>query len=116
MAIQHPSSRRLVLATVLVAPATVFVAANVLQYGLGIQGAADWFDPLFAVQPVAWILTLLILAGPAGSFLLAASWLLPFRLDETATPGRCGSGCVPTVGRSPSPRSACWWGASSRVT
>ena len=78
----HPASRRLVLATVLLAPATVFVAANVLQYGLGIQGAADWFDPLFAIQPLAWILTFFILAGPAVSFLLAASWLLPFRLER----------------------------------
>ena len=66
----------------LLAPATVFVAANVLQYGLGIQGAADWFDPLFAVQPLAWILTFFILVGPAVSFLLAASWLLPFRLER----------------------------------
>jgi hypothetical protein len=78
----HPASRRLVLATVSLAPAAVFVAANVLQYGLGIAGAADWFDPLFAVQPVAWILTFLILAGPVVSFLLAASWLLPFRLER----------------------------------
>jgi hypothetical protein len=78
----HPASRRLVLATVLLAPATVFVAANVLQYGLGIQGAADWFDPLFAVQPLAWILTFFILVGPAVSFLLAASWLLPIRLER----------------------------------
>jgi hypothetical protein len=82
MAIQHPSPRRLVLATVLLAPAAVFVAANVLQYGLGIEGAADWFDPLFSVQPLAWMLTFLILAGPAVSFLLAASWLLPFRLER----------------------------------
>ena len=82
MAIRHPSSRRLTLATVLLAPATLFVTANVLQYGLGIQGAADWFDPLFAIQPVAWILTFVILAGPAVSFLLAASWLLPFRLER----------------------------------
>lgn len=82
MAIQHPSSRRLVLATILLAPGAVFVAANVLQYGLGVGGAADWFDPLFAVQPVAGILTFLILSGPPLSFLLAASWLLPFRLER----------------------------------
>jgi hypothetical protein len=82
MAIRHPSSRRLVLATVLLAPGAVFVTANVLQYGLGIQGAADWFDPLFALPAVAWILTVLILVGPAASFLLAAPWLLPFRLER----------------------------------
>jgi hypothetical protein len=82
MVIRHPSSRRLVLATLLLVPGAVFVTANVLQYGLGIQGAADWFDPLFALPAVAWILTVLILAGPAVSFLLAASWLLPFRLER----------------------------------
>jgi hypothetical protein len=82
MAIRHPSSRRLVLATLLLVPGAVFVTANVLQYGLGVDGAADWFDPLFAFPAVAWILTVLILAGPAVSFLLAASWLLPFRLER----------------------------------
>jgi hypothetical protein len=37
---------------------------------------------LFALPAVAWILTVLILVGPAASFLLAASWLLPFRLER----------------------------------
>jgi hypothetical protein len=78
----HPASRRLVLATVLLAPSAIFVTANVLQYGLGVDGAADWFDPLFALPTLAWILTVFILAGPAVSFLLAASWLLPFRLER----------------------------------
>jgi hypothetical protein len=55
--IQHPSSRRLVIATVLLTPGALFVTANVLQYGLGLDGAADWFDPLFALPAVAWILT-----------------------------------------------------------
>jgi hypothetical protein len=78
--IQHPSSRRLLVAIVLVAPGGLFVAANVLQYGLGLRGAADWLDPLFALPIVEWIVTALVLAGPAVALLLAASRLLPIRL------------------------------------
>jgi len=78
--IQHPSSRRLVVAMLLVTPGAVFVAANVLQYGLGLEGAADWLDPLFALPAVAWIVTALVLAGPVVALLLATSRLLPIRL------------------------------------
>jgi hypothetical protein len=78
--IQHPSSRRLVVALFLVTPGAVFVAANILQYGLGLRGAADWLDPLFALAGMEWIVTALVLAGPVVALLLAASRLLPFRL------------------------------------
>ena len=78
--IQHPSSRRLLVATLLVAPAALFVGLNILQYGLGLGGAADWIDPLFDVPAAAWILTTVILTGPVVAFLLAGSRLLPIRL------------------------------------
>ena len=74
--------RRLVIATVLVIPATVFVGANVVQYGLGIGGAAEWLDPLFATRGMAWIATALILLGPVAALLLAASRIIPIRFDR----------------------------------
>jgi hypothetical protein len=80
--IEHPSSRRLIVATLLLAPGALFVAANVLQYGLGLGGTADWIDPLFDSPAIAWILTFLILAGPVVAFLLAVSQLLPIRLER----------------------------------
>lgn len=69
------------MATLLVAPAPVFVEANVLQYGLGIEGAAEWLDPFFAWSGMAWIVTALVLADPAAALLLAAS-RLPIRFDR----------------------------------
>jgi hypothetical protein len=80
------SPRRLVLATVLLAPSAVFVTANVLQYGVGIDGAAEWIDPAFSITAVGWLLTFVILAGPVAALLLAVSRLLPIRLvrDEDA--------------------------------
>jgi hypothetical protein len=75
-----PSSRRLVIAGLLVVPAAIFVMANVLQYGLGVKGAADWFDPLFDVAGLGWLLSAVILAGPVAALLLAASRLLPIKL------------------------------------
>jgi hypothetical protein len=66
----------------LVLPATVFVGANVVQYGLGIGGAADWLDPLFASRATAWIATALVLVGPVGALLLAASRIIPIRFDR----------------------------------
>ena len=80
--IQHPSSRRLVVATLVLAPGAFFVAANVLQYGLGLERTADWLNPLFDSPPIAWIVTALILAGPVVAFLLAASQLLPIRFER----------------------------------
>ena len=75
----HPSSHRVLAASILVAPATVFVTANVLQYGLGVHGAADRLDPLFTTTVLEWPLTALILAGPVAAMLLALSRLLPIR-------------------------------------
>ncbi len=80
--IQHPASRRLVVATLLLAPGALFVAANVSQYGLGLGGTADWLNPLFDSPPIAWIVTALILAGPVVAFLLATSQLLPIRFER----------------------------------
>jgi hypothetical protein len=80
--IQQQSSRRLILGTLLLAPGTLFVAANILEHGLGIEGAADWFDSLLDLPAVSWILTSFILAGPAVAFLLAASLLLPIRFER----------------------------------
>jgi hypothetical protein len=73
-------ARRLVLAAIAVAPSAVFIAANVVQYGLGIRGAADWLNPLFETPGIGWLVTGIILAGPIVCFLLAASRLLPIRL------------------------------------
>jgi hypothetical protein len=75
-----PSSMRLVVAGILVVPASIFVTANVLQYGLGVKGAADWFDPLFDVAGLGWLVSAVILAGPIAALLLAASRLLPIKL------------------------------------
>jgi hypothetical protein len=80
--IQQQSSRRLILATLLLVPGTLFVAANILEHGLGIEGAAAWFDSLLDLPAVSWILTSFILAGPVVAFLLAASLLLPIRLER----------------------------------
>ena len=81
---EHPSSRRLVLtlATVLLAPGTLFVAANVLEHGLGLVEAADWFDSLLDLPGISWIVTSFILAGPVVALLLAGSRLLPVRLER----------------------------------
>jgi hypothetical protein len=82
--IEHPSSRRpvLTLATVLLAPGTLFVAANILEHGLGIEGAAAWFDSLLDLPGVSGIVTGVILGGPVVSLLLAGSRLLPIRLER----------------------------------
>jgi hypothetical protein len=79
---QQQSSTRLVAAALLVAPAAIFVAANVLQYGLGVRGAAEWIDPIFDVGGVGWMATAIILAGPVAALLLAGSRLLPIRLER----------------------------------
>jgi len=83
-AIEHPSSRRLVLtlATVLLGPGTLFVAANVLEHGIGLEGAAAWFDSLLNLPGVSWIVTSFILGGPVVALLLAGSRLLPIRLER----------------------------------
>lgn len=80
--LQHSSPRRLVAAALLVTPATVFVGANVVQYGLGIDGASEWLDPLLASRGMAWIVTALVLVGPAAALLLAASRIMPLRFDR----------------------------------
>jgi hypothetical protein len=77
---QRRPDRRLWIAVLLVAPAVVFVGANVLQYGLGVPKAADWLNPLFTIRGLEWLSTAWVLAGPAVAFLLAASRLLPIRL------------------------------------
>ena len=53
-----------------------------LQYGLGLDGAATWLDPLFEARAVAWVLTALILVGPPAAFLLASWRLLPIRIER----------------------------------
>jgi hypothetical protein len=79
--VQHPPpSTRLIAAALLVAPAAIFVTANVLQYDIGVQGAAEWIDPIFDVAALGWLATALILAGPVAALLLAGSRLLPIRL------------------------------------
>jgi hypothetical protein len=88
-----------VVATLLVTPGAVFVAANVLQYGLGFEGAARLARPLFALPAVAWIVTALVLAGPVMALLLAASRLLPIRpYGASPSPSRqtrmAGTGCT----------------------
>ncbi len=49
-------------------PTLVFVVANLLQYGLGIQGPADVIDPLVPGPPIGWLILMLPLIG----FALAA--------------------------------------------
>jgi hypothetical protein len=49
-------------------PTLVFVVANLLQYGLGIQGPADVIDPLYPGPPIGWLILILPLVG----FALAA--------------------------------------------
>jgi hypothetical protein len=78
--IGHDGARRLVVAAIAVAPSVLFLAANVVQYGLGVRGAADWMNPIFEQAGIGWIVTGIILAGPIVCFLLAASRLLPLRL------------------------------------
>lgn len=77
---QHQSFRRLVVATLLLGPAAVFVSANLLQYEFGVDGAADWLEPLFGLAGVASIVTAFVVAGPLIALLLAATRLLPIRL------------------------------------
>jgi hypothetical protein len=50
-------------------PTLVFVVANLLQYGLGIQGPADVIDPLYPGPPIGWLILILPLIG----FALAAA-------------------------------------------
>ena len=49
-------------------PTLVFVVANLLQYGLGIQGPADVIDPLYPGPPIGWLILILPIVG----FALAA--------------------------------------------
>jgi hypothetical protein len=72
--------RRLIVAAILVVPATIFVGANVLQYGLGLDGAAAWLDPAFDVPVLGNLLVVVIVGGPLVAFLLALSWLVPIQL------------------------------------
>ena len=53
-------------------PTLVFVVANLLQYGLGIQGPADVIDPLYPGPPIGWLILILPLIG----FALAAAPVL----------------------------------------
>jgi hypothetical protein len=71
--------KRLLVATVLAAPATVFVGTHVIQYGIGITGAADWIDAPFGDRRVAWLAIGLVLGGPVIAFTLAATRLLSIR-------------------------------------
>jgi hypothetical protein len=72
--------RRLLIATLIVTPAAVFVGLNVLQYGLGVPHAADWMDPVWDVSGLAWLATTIVLAGPVAALLLAATRIFPVRL------------------------------------
>ncbi len=74
--------RRLLVAAAAVAPATVFVTANVMQHGLGVSGAATWLDPAFETPDLSALLTALILIGPVAAALLALSWLVPLRFTR----------------------------------
>jgi hypothetical protein len=79
--VEHsPSSRRVAIAAALVGPAAIFVTANVLQYGIGVRGAATWLDPILETPVLGGIATAVILLGPPVALLLAASLLLPIRL------------------------------------
>ena len=83
--LEHPAGdrrrdRRLIWALVLLAPAVVFVTASALQYGAGVPGAADWFNPVFTIVGLGGIVTVWIVAGPVLAFLLAASRVFPIRL------------------------------------
>ncbi len=44
-------------------PTLIFVLANMLQYGLGIQGPADVIDPLVPGPPIGWLVLMLPLIG-----------------------------------------------------
>lgn len=77
---QRRSPRRLAIATVLLGPAAVFVSANVLQHGFGLDGAADWLDPIFVEPSILWLPTALVIVGPVVALLLAATRLFPIRL------------------------------------
>jgi hypothetical protein len=74
--------RRLLVAAAAVAPATVFVMANVMQHGLGLSGSATWLDPAFETPAVSFVLTALILIGPVAAVLLTLSWLVPLRFTR----------------------------------
>jgi hypothetical protein len=74
-----PHPRRLVVATIAVLPATIFLAAHVLEYVLGI-GSAVWLDRYFEFPVLGRPLVALVLVGPVVALALAASWLLPVRL------------------------------------
>jgi hypothetical protein len=78
----HRIPRRLVIATIGVLPATVFVVGNVLQHGLGVPGAATWMDPAFEFAGLGVLLTAIVIAGPAVAFVLALSSLLPVRFER----------------------------------
>jgi hypothetical protein len=110
------SSRRLVIATVLVIPATVFVGANVVQYGRGIGGAGEWLDPLYRHASHGVDRDRAHPSRPVAALLLAASRIIPIRFDRDDDVWEVRIRCVLTAGRSSLRRSACWWAAFSRVT
>jgi hypothetical protein len=80
----EPSRRqratRLVVATILVMPATVFLAMHVLQYGIGIDRAADWIDALFDGRWLGWVATGVVLGGSLIALVLAVAWFLQIRV------------------------------------
>ena len=74
--------RRLLLAAAAVAPATVFVTANVMQHVLDVSGAATWLEPAFETPALSALLTALVLIGPVAAALLTLSWLMPLRFTR----------------------------------
>ena len=74
---------RFVVAAVTTLPAAVFLAFNVLQYGLGISNAASWMDPAFDTAGVRILTIGVVLLGPVAA-VLALTWLLPIRLMRDA--------------------------------
>jgi hypothetical protein len=70
----------MILAAVLVLPAALFVGANVLKYGLGIDGPYDVLGPLTDPPKGAGnVVTAIVLVGPVIGLAIALSPVLRLR-------------------------------------
>jgi hypothetical protein len=75
---------RFAASVALVAPAIVFVTANILRYNLGVAGPYRALEPVLAPGGglMDWVLGLVVILGPMTAFTLAVSPMVRFRIER----------------------------------
>lgn len=75
---------RLAASVLLVVPAILFVAANVLRYNLGVIGPYTALEPVLSPGGGAmdWVLGVVVILGPMTAFALAIAPMIRFRIER----------------------------------